>query len=158
YDESVDARPYRTGSFVADPIAGAHAVVGVLAALERRDRTGLGAHLDISLTESAIPFMLESFVYFQERGHLIPPRGNAEEADAPTGAYPCAGDDNWVAIAVRTDEQWRSLCEVTGLEAASYATRESRVNARSTIDEQLGAWTRGQDQYECVRALQARGV
>ena len=47
-------------------------MVGILAALERRDRTGAGAHLDIALTESAIPFMLESITYYQEHGALMP--------------------------------------------------------------------------------------
>jgi len=158
YDETIDSRPYRTGSFVADPIAGAHAVIGVLAALERRDRTGLGSHLDISLTESAIPFMLESLVYYQERGELLPRRGNAEEASAPTGAYPCAGGDHWMAIAVRTDEQWQALCRVMGLDATLYPSASSRVAARAAINAQLSAWTREQDQYECVRALQAQDV
>ncbi|HZQ36031.1 MAG TPA: CoA transferase, partial [Dehalococcoidia bacterium] len=83
--------PYRTGSFVADPIAGAHAVIGILAALERRDRTGQGAHLDIALTESAIPFMTESITYYQEHGALMPRTANADPAFAPTSTYRCAG-------------------------------------------------------------------
>ncbi|MGH2598674.1 MAG: CoA transferase, partial [Dehalococcoidia bacterium] len=83
--------PYRTGSFVPDPIAGAHATVGILAALERRERSGRGVHLDIALTESAMPFMLESLTYFQEHGLLIPRRGNADPCHAPVGASRCAG-------------------------------------------------------------------
>lgn len=155
YDES---RPYRTGSFVPDPIAGGHATVGILAALERRDRTGLGAHLDISLTESAIPFMTESLTYFQEHGTLFPRRGNSDPDFAPTGAYRCAGSDNWLALAVRTEEQWQALCCISGMDGSAYPTTASRVAARAVIDTQLGAWAREQDQYECARSLQAVGV
>lgn len=150
--------PYRTGSFVADPIAGAHAVVGVLAALERRDRTGKGAHLDIALTESALPFMIESLAYYGEHGENMPRRGNAEPDAAPTGAYRCAGTDEWVAIAVRTDEAWRSLCAATGMAAEEFPTGAARVTARAAIDERLSAWTRAREQYACVRLLQAAGV
>ncbi|HKS92406.1 MAG TPA: CoA transferase, partial [Tepidiformaceae bacterium] len=82
-----DSTPYRTGSFIADPIAGGHAVVALLAALERRDRTGVGAHIDIALTESAIPFMLESFTHYASTGELMPRRGNADPDAAPSGAY-----------------------------------------------------------------------
>lgn len=150
--------PYRTGSFVADPIAGSHAVIGILAALERRERTGRGDHLDIALTESALPFMLESLVYVQEHGELMPRTGNADPRHAPTGAYPCAGMDDWLAIAVRTDQQWQRLCAVAGIDAATYACAADRVAAREGIDARVSAWTRTQSQYEAARQLQARGV
>lgn len=150
--------PYRTGSFIPDPIAGGHATIGILAALERRDRTGHGDHLDIALTESAIPFMLESLTYYQEHGRLMPRRGNAEPDAAPTGAYRCAGTDDWIAIAVRTDAQWRALCTVACLDGGAYPTTAHRVAARAEVDAIVGAWTATQAQYECARRLQAVGV
>jgi crotonobetainyl-CoA:carnitine CoA-transferase CaiB-like acyl-CoA transferase len=149
--------PYRTGSFVPDPIAGAHAVIGILAALERRDRTGAGAHLDIALIESAAPFMLESLAYYQEHGALMPRTGNADPAFAPTGAYRCTGD-NWIAVAVRSDVQWRALSRVIGANPTLFRTNADRVAARSELDELLRAWTAGRDQYTCARQLQAVGV
>src|SRR5262249_51826181 len=155
YDDEV---PYRTGSFIPDPIAGGHATAGILAALERRDRTGAGAHLDIALTESAIPFMLESLTFYQEHGRLMPRRGNADPDDAPTGAYRCAGSDDWIAIAVRSDEQWCALCRVAELDGSAYPTAAARVAAREAVDSMVSAWTATQSQYECARALQAAGV
>jgi crotonobetainyl-CoA:carnitine CoA-transferase CaiB-like acyl-CoA transferase len=153
-----DDVPFRTGSFIADPIAGAHAVVGVLAALERRDRSGEGAHLDIALTESALPFMLESITYYQATGALQPRGGNADPAYAPTGAYRCAGTDDWLAIAVRNDAQWQALCAAIGADASAYPSNADRLAARDAIDALLAGWVQGQEQYECARRLQAAGV
>jgi crotonobetainyl-CoA:carnitine CoA-transferase CaiB-like acyl-CoA transferase len=153
-----DSTPYRTGSFVPDPIAGAHAAVGILAALERRDRTGVGAHLDIALIESAAPFMLESLTYYQEHGELMPRTGNADPAFAPTGAYRCAGSDNWIALTVRTNEQWAALCRLIGADPGAFPTNEQRLVARAAVDELVAEWTAGQDQYACARTLQAAGV
>jgi crotonobetainyl-CoA:carnitine CoA-transferase CaiB-like acyl-CoA transferase len=150
--------PYRTGSFIADPIAGGHAVVGILAALERRDRTGEGAHLDIALTESALPFMLEAIVAYQENGAEMPRRGNADPRHAPTGAYRCYGADDWLAIAVRTDAQWEALCGVVGIDAALFPTPTERLAERASIDALIEAWTCERDQYTCARALQSAGV
>ncbi|MBN9494604.1 CoA transferase, partial [bacterium] len=131
YDGST---PFRTGSFVADPIAGGHAVVAILAALERRDRTGQGAHIDIALTESAIPFMLESFTHYAATGELMPRRGNIDPDAAPTGAYRCAGADDWVAIAVRTDAQWTALCSAAGLTCDPSWSNAERIQHRAEID------------------------
>lgn len=150
--------PQRTGSFIADPIAGAHAAIAILAGLERRDRIGKGAHIDVSLTESAIPFMLRAFTHFQLTGELLPRNGNAEPEDAPTDAYRCAGTDAWVAIAVRTDDQWRAVARIAALDPALGKNRESRVHNRERIDELLNAWTLQLDQYECCRLLQRHGV
>jgi len=150
--------PYRTGSFIPDPIAGGHATVAILAALERRDTTGRGDHIDLALTESAIPFMLESLTWYQEHGCLMPRRGNAESNAAPTGAYRCAGSDDWAAIAVRTDEQWRAFCRVAALDGSTYPTVADRVAARADVDAMVGTWTETQAQYECARTLQAADV
>jgi len=150
--------PQRTGSFVADPIAGAHAVIAILAGLDRRDRTGKGAHIDIALVESAMPFMLQSFTQFQQTGELMRRDGNCEANDAPTGAYRCFGTDAWIALAVRTEAQWRALADVSGIDGSLGATKADRLVNREVIDAKLGEWSAGLDQYECVRLLQSAGV
>lgn len=153
-----DGLPQRTGSFVADPIAGAHAVIAILAGLERRDRTGKGAHIDIALVESAMPFMLQSFTHFQSTGETLRRAGNRDANDAPTGAYRCFGTDGWVALAVRTDEQWRALAEVSGIDAALGASIGERLANREVIDAKLCEFLGAFDQYEAVRLLQSIGV
>lgn len=155
YDGEV---PYRTGTFVADPIAGANAAIAAIAALERRDRTGEGAHVDIALTETAMPFFLLAFTHLQHTGQPFAPCGSADPWDAPTGAYRCGGKDDWVAVAVRTDAQWAALAALAGIDPVPGRTRADRVANREAIDDALNAWTADLAQYECVRALQAVGV
>ena len=150
--------PQRTGSFVADPIAGAHAVIAVIAALDRRDREGIGDHIDISLTESALPFFLESFTHYHQHDEPRPRMGNIDPWDAPIGAYRSFGSDSWIAIAVRTDEQWNSLAKVAGIDESLGRNSAARCANRQVIDHDLEAWTQNHDQYEAVRLLQAVGV
>ncbi len=153
-----DERPYRTGSFIADPIAGGHAAIAAIAGLERRARTGRGSHVEIALTESAMTFMGAAFAHLHEHGAPMPRSGNGETDDAPTGAWPVAGRDDWIAVAVRTDEQWRALCGLAGLDDLAALTAAERVARRGQIDERLSAWTRTRSRFEAVRTLQARGV
>ncbi len=153
-----DERPYRTGSFIADPIAGAHAAIAAVAGLERVARTGRGSHVDIALTESAMTFMVAAFAHVHEHGQPPPRAGNSEPDDAPTGAYPVDGRDDWIAIAVRTDAQWRALCEIAGLDDLAMLDGAARVARRKEIDARLSAWTKPLTRFEAVRELQARGV
>ena len=153
-----DERPYRTGSFIADPIAGGHAAIAAVAGLQRLERTGRGSHVDMALTESAMTFMVAAFAHVHEQGEPMPRQGNIEPADAPTGSYPVAGRDDWIAIAVRTDEQWRALCELAGFDDLASLDAATRVARREEIDERLSEWTKPLTRFEAVRELQARGI
>jgi crotonobetainyl-CoA:carnitine CoA-transferase CaiB-like acyl-CoA transferase len=150
--------PYRTGSFVADPIGGTQAALGIIAALERADRTGVGAHLDVSLIEATLPFMVHGFAHLQSTGRPFVPTGNGDEWAAPTGAYPADGWDQWIAVAVRTDEQWTALARTCGIDPAIGGELRDRLQNRELIDKLLRDWTGAHPQYEAVRALQDAGV
>ena len=101
-----EARPYHTGMFYADPITAAHTAVAVLAALEHRERTGEGQYVDLSLEENGIIFFAEPLIEYQASGVLPERRGNRHRLFAPQGCYPAMGDDSWVALCVRSDEEW----------------------------------------------------
>ncbi|MBC9732341.1 CaiB/BaiF CoA-transferase family protein [Nocardioides marmotae] len=149
--------PYRTGSFVADPIGGTQAALAIVAALERVARCGRGTHLDLSLIEATTPWTLLGLAALQSTGSRLVPLGSADAWDAPTGAYPTAGDDEWVAIAVRSADQWRSLVALADFDLPDWSAEE-RVLHRAEIDEALGGWTRTAPQYDVARSLQAVGV
>lgn len=153
-----DDVPYRTGSFVADPIGGAQAAIAILAALDHRGRTGEGSHIDVSLIEATLPFMLMGFTHLHEQGSLYPAAGNNEPADAPCGAYPTGNFDDWVAIAVRTDEQFESLARAANIPSELTGDRDFRCAHRAEIDTHLSNWTRDLAQGECFRLLQRIGV
>ena len=93
--------PGRPGTIVyADDNCGAHALVAVLAALERRDDAGVGSHLDVSLYETSVA-MLGPVIAERAVGGKFPTRsGNSDVRYALHGVYPLSGLDRWIAITV----------------------------------------------------------
>ena len=155
--------PVRVGSGVfADQLAGRFAALALVAALKRRQETGKGQYIDVSMYESIVT-LLGNFVLNAARtGRAMPPRqGNRDPTMAPQGVYPCAGDDDWIAISVRSDEEWRALTrmiENVGLTDSGFSAAEGRRKAHDRIDAAIGAWTRGQDKTRLAERLQAAGV
>ena len=92
-----------------DPTAAGHAMVAVLAALEHRDRTGEGQFIDLAQGEATLQRAAEPLMDRLMNGRDAGPQGNRERGIAPHGAYPCAGEDEWIAIAARTDADWEAL-------------------------------------------------
>jgi crotonobetainyl-CoA:carnitine CoA-transferase CaiB-like acyl-CoA transferase len=76
--------------------------------------------------------------------------------------YRCIGTDNWVAVTVRSGDEWRSVAELIGrpdLAAdESLASLEGRHARHDELDAAISAWTAGLEQYEVAETLQARGV
>ncbi|MCX4098460.1 CaiB/BaiF CoA transferase family protein [Nocardia sp. alder85J] len=145
-----------------DHIAGQVAATAILAALIRRVDTGVGglielAQSDTALVQLGVQLAAESIV----PGSAAAP-GNRDPYYAPTGVFPCAGDDEWCVVAVRTDAEWARLCEVVGRpEPAAdpmFATREGRLAHRSAAEDRLIHWLAGRSPREAMATLQAAGV
>jgi crotonobetainyl-CoA:carnitine CoA-transferase CaiB-like acyl-CoA transferase len=88
--------------------------------------------------------------------------GNSDTAFAPHGVYPAAGDDNWVAIVCRDDDDWRRLCaamEDDDLARNSrYASAAGRLAHRDAIDSSIAKWSRALDRSTIESRLQSHGV
>jgi crotonobetainyl-CoA:carnitine CoA-transferase CaiB-like acyl-CoA transferase len=157
-----DPTPHRTGSYYADPVAGAHGAVAVLAALRHRDRTGQGQWIDLSLLESAAALFGEALMDWSINQRVPPPRGNRHPRYAPQGVYPSAGADSWLALTVRTDTEWQALCGVLDRPDLSgdraLADAAGRRAQHDRLDAVIGEWSRGLDHYDAARRLQALGV
>ncbi len=155
-----DGAPRGTNSYYADPITGAHAIVGILAALHARERTGRGQQLDMALQESGAAFMIESIMDYRLNGRVARPRGNRSTRIAPQGVYRSLGTDCWLAIGVETDEQWRALCTV--IERPELADRfpmlEDRLAAHNEIDAAIEGWSGSRNHNRATEALQEAGV
>jgi crotonobetainyl-CoA:carnitine CoA-transferase CaiB-like acyl-CoA transferase len=93
-----------------DYIAPRYNAVAILAALEYRRRTGEGQHIDLSQAEASLHFLAPALLDYTVNGHVASRDGNHDREMAPHGVYPCAGDDRFVAIAVRDEREWRELC------------------------------------------------
>jgi crotonobetainyl-CoA:carnitine CoA-transferase CaiB-like acyl-CoA transferase len=80
---------------------------------------------------------------------------------APHGIYPCAGDDDWVAIACRTQKDWEKLAGVIGEDwcvAPDFCDLQSRLGAQDQLDADLGEWTSARTKFDVERDLRDIGV
>jgi crotonobetainyl-CoA:carnitine CoA-transferase CaiB-like acyl-CoA transferase len=157
-----DPTPHRTGSYYADPVAGAHGAIAILAALRHRDRTGAGQWIDLSLLESAAALFGEALMDWSLYQRVPSPRGNRHPNHAPQGVYPSAGNDSWLALTVRGEAEWQALCAV--LDRPDLAQDQDLRHAagrrarHDLLDAAIGEWSRNLDHYEAARRLQAVGV
>ena len=157
-----DGTPVLTGPAIMDPIGGLNAVAAVVSALELRERTGRGSAVVVPQVEAAASWIGEYLLEQAETGTTRAPDGNHVPDAAPHGAYPCAGDDEWIAIAVRDDAQWRALCDV--LDAPdlaadpAFGSLDGRLAAQEVLDDVLAELTRPHDKTALAERLQAAGV
>ncbi|MEX0406839.1 CoA transferase [Aquibium sp. LZ166] len=136
-----------------------HAAFAVLAALRRRRLTGEGMKIDLSQVESTINFIGSAVVASALEGADRPQIGNASEAMAPHGIYRCAGDDEWCAVAVPGDAQWRALAGLLGLaDDGRYATAALRVAACGELDAVVESWLASRTADEAAEQLRAVGI
>lgn len=148
--------PRNTAMAIMDPIAAVNAAAAVVDALRRRENTGRGVHVELSLHESGVAFCGPWLVDAQIGGRHAP-AGNRHPRLAPHGVYPCSGDDEWVAIACRDDADWRALCQLAdGLDGN--ADLAARMADHDDIDRRLAAWTRPLRKSQAAERLRAAGV
>jgi len=144
-----------------DYVAPRFSAVAVLAALHHRDRTGEGQHIDQSQAESAMHY-LSVAVAAASRGTAAPDRlANSDPGMCPHDVFRCAGDDQWVAIAVRDDEDWHRLVDavpIDALKASRFATVAGRRAAEQDINVAITGWTASQSADEVEMHLQRCGV
>jgi crotonobetainyl-CoA:carnitine CoA-transferase CaiB-like acyl-CoA transferase len=151
--------PEEVGVALGDPASGIATAFALVAALAARRRTGEGQYIDTSLWEATTACVGEGWMQWALTGAQPERMGNHDPLMAPHSLYPCAGDDQWVAIACADDAEWEALAEVVGLAGDDrFATAEARKANEAALDEHLGAWTTSRDRWEITGQLQAVGV
>ncbi len=148
--------PRVTGTATPDAIAGLAAAAAVLTALERRGRTGAGACIDVSHHEAGIALLGEYFIAYQRSGRTPEFVGNGHPQYAPHGIYPCAGEDEWVALAARDEGEWQRLCETAGCawgRDSRFASEAARLEHRVELDSAIADWTRGLTKFQVMERL-----
>ncbi len=151
-----DSGPLKLGAALPDPIGGLHAVAATLAALDERERTGEGGFVDVSQFETYNALSGDKYLFASVEGEPPPRRGNRSLNRVPQGVYPCAGEEEWVAISVESQDEWESLAALVG-EAAD-ADLERRIERADQIDAAISAWTAQRERFEAMRALQDEGI
>jgi crotonobetainyl-CoA:carnitine CoA-transferase CaiB-like acyl-CoA transferase len=151
-----------------DPLAGAHATVALLLALEHRRRTGEGMLVEASMAGAALNITAEQVVEYSAYGRLLQRQGNRGPAAAPQNAYLSADADGkgrrdrWVAIAVETDGQWAALARALGDPGWAKDPRLSSASGRRAaadqLDEHLTTWCGERGSDEIIQRLWDAGV
>ena len=138
--------------------------LAMLTGLYHRDRTGEGQWIDASQTEVGLFINGTTLLDWSANDRIWSRIGNRSpyKPAAPHGAYPCAGDDRWIAIACFDDAEWRALAEVARhpewLADARFANLAGRLAHQDALDAAVGEWTRTGDAYAMMHALQKAGV
>ena len=152
-------RFYDATTVFPDHVVGRITAIGALAALIYRDRTGQGARVHVSQAEAVVNQLDIRYVTDALRA-----TGHADLRD-DTGVhdvYPCAGDDEWCVISIRSDADWRSATEVFGMpeliDDERFATGEARMAHRHQLVERVSEWTRNRSPLQVAEALQAAGI
>ncbi len=157
-----DLPPHGPWLAYTDVIAPHFIATLVSAALDYRRRTGRGQHIDAAQFEMGLQFLAPEIMEVQTNNYTATRHGNRSRFYAPQGIYPCAGEDQWCAIAVETDEQWehlkRALDGPGWAEGPLYATNDARLDAHDEIDRKLSEWTRSMTPHAVMDKLTAFGV
>ena len=134
-----------------DPLAGVHAAFALLAALEFVDDTGRGQLVETPMIETVLNVTASQPIEFEVFGLTLQRRGNRGHPRVTQNLYQCAGDDEWIALTVRTDTQWESLVDVMG--------RPSSAQRRDDDgDRHLQQWFSMQKLDDVVERLADAGV
>jgi len=155
-----DGEPMKVGVAIVDVLAGLNAATVILAALRRRDLTGEGDLVEVSLLDSAFAALVNVGANALLTGEEPRRYGNAHPSIAPY--QPLRAADGWIAVAAANDGLYARLC--TAIERPDlaaderYATNEARVLNREPLIAELEAVFVGRSADEWERLLLAAGV
>ena len=138
-----DSPPTRTGTAMADILAGLNCAIGILAALKGRERTGMGERVDVALVDSVVSAMETIVQLYLVEGRIPGRIGNRYEFIAPYDSF--ATSDGWVVIGVGGEEVWKRFCKAIEredlLNDPRFATNRDRVREYAPLKEIVTEWT-----------------
>ncbi len=157
---AADGEPQKIGVAFADIFTGIYGVVGVLAALRRRDLTGEGGHVDMSLLDTQVSVLANQAMNYLASGKAPRRMGNAHPNVVPYQVFPVS--DGHVIVAVGNDGQFRRFARVLGApelgEDPRFLTNSARVGARAELVPLLTALTIRFTRDALLAALEREGV
>ncbi|MDO8568605.1 MAG: CoA transferase [Dehalococcoidales bacterium] len=146
----------------ADIISAFAAFLATAAAINQRDITGQGQHIDCAGREIMSCFIGDSLVNYAMNGTVESRCGNRDDVMAPCNCYPCKGDDEWVSLAVADDAEWKALCRVMKrpdwTKDAKFSGQLSRWQNQDEMDKLIATWTVKYTPAEIMKMLQKAGV
>jgi benzylsuccinate CoA-transferase BbsF subunit len=162
-----DQLPAGWGYSYMDHHGGNFMAIAILAALVHRSRTGEGQWVDMACTAAGAsllgPVVLDYTVNDRPLRRPGMPNSNRSQspAMAPHGIYPCTGEDEWVAIACRDDEDWSHLQNALGetwSEDGRFSELAGRLAFEDDLDGLLAEWTSTREKFAVAADLRAAGI
>jgi formyl-CoA transferase len=155
-----EGAPMKVGVGIADVMCGMYATIGILAALRHRDQTGEGQHIDLSLVDASMAWLINEGTNYLTSGKLPERRGNAHPNIVPYDAFECA--DGHVLLAVGNDAQFARYCDALGLAEvggdARFTTNLGRIAHRAALMDRLRPAMRCIPKGEVLAKLHAVNV
>ena len=157
-----DDPPMNLGIMHTDPVSGLYGLASLLIALHHRNRTGQGQLIDRSQQETSVHLIAHQVMDHTINGAPGTPKGNRDDRMAPHGNFPCDGDDSWVAIAVRSDQEWQRLCGIMSeselAEDGRFSDAAGRLSHVDELEQLVAQWTRERNAYDIMTQLQAADI
>ena len=154
--------PNKIGNSYTDFLASLTAELAVLTSLMHRAKTGKGMWIDLAMYPMGVSFLGEGVLDYAFNGRRTRRMGNRHESMAPHGCYPCVGEDEWAAIAVRNNSDWAALCQCMGqshlADDPRFANAESRLQHQDELDALVSEWIATLNQYQVMERLQGLGI
>ena len=157
-----DGPPQMLSNAIGDPGSALNACFATLVGTFERDRRGAGVAIDLSHVEGLLPMNAAALLDYTVNGRVQGRLGNRHPTMAPHGCYPCKGEDEWVVIAVASDEIWErlrfALSDPAWGRDERFATTQGRKTTEEEIDRPLTAWTQEHESAAVMETLQNAGV
>ena len=155
-----DGPPQKAGVAYADIFTGVYSTVAILAALRERDRSGTGAHIDMSLLDTQVAVLGNQALNWMVSGNVPRRMGNGHANLVPYQAF--SASDGEVIVAVGNDRQFVRLCQILGLDAIAdddrFSTNPRRVSNRGELIPLLEGAIATRGRAEFSEALEAAGI
>lgn len=154
--------PAQAGFSYGDPNGGIHGTFSVMCALLHRARTGEGQYIDLSQREACAMLLPEALMEYAMNGTQPERNGSRDPYMAPHGVFRSQGNDRWVSLAVRDEQEWQRFCNVIGQPGlatdARFKTLAARKENEDALEQIVTAWTQERSADETTQRLQQAGI
>lgn len=157
----VDGGPEELGISLADPTVGITAAFAIVSALQKKDQSGEGDHIDCTLWESVSALGMEAWMQYSVTASEPKRIGNRDPVMAPHGCFPCRGENEWISIAIANDIQWNELSKIIDvalLDDPRFNSLAKRRENENELEKIVGEWSASRDRWEITEQLQNLGI
>ena len=157
-----DNPPVKAGPAFSDFVSGIHLYAALVTALLRRERTGKGCMVEVSMHDAMYPTLTSNLGSYYDKGYVVPRTANRHGglAIAPYNTYPTS--DGWIAIFCVTNAHWEILCRVMDrlelLDEDRFTTNAKRATCMEEVDALVSAWSQRFTRSDLTALLTEAGV